>query len=162
MRLPINPNITKAYRDTLLVPSSPSYIETDVPPMPVVVVNAASAPALNASVERGISSIKTTSGSPGTGTITRSFLVPGGRKWTLKSLYAGSAATLTGIAYQITDGTNTIIIKDFSSGLGNTYYQAPTNLTLSQGWSVQIVFSNITVDGNCISTILIQDFEEAQ
>lgn len=50
MQVPINPTVQQQYRDALLVPASPSMIDTDVPIQPVSIIGGAN---LNATLSAG-------------------------------------------------------------------------------------------------------------
>lgn len=162
MPVPIgNYEVGKTLRDIANVSQFPAELSEMI--NPVLVANPSNYPVLSTVSDRGILDVQIGSGSlGGTGSQSRTYTVPNGKKWLLKKAYFNTSATLGGVTnFDITKPSGTLaIVQDFPSTQLSGGYDFG-DLVLPQGWSFRIRY-NISVDGSTYNSLLYSEFIEAQ
>ena len=130
---------------------------------PVFIMNDNSNPVLTSNTERGALLVKSTVATfGGTGTQTRDFIVPQGKKWKIKSYETSSVATLTSLTVLILDPSAVNLAFDYqTTGLAEYVKNTFNDITLPQGWTIRFSYA-VTVDGSTGTKLLIQEISEAQ
>lgn len=120
---PISPNVSQRYRQGLQANDSPSFIDTEIPITPVVVVNSPQSPVLTASFRRGnLRVINGDTSITGTGSFAVQISPGSGKRWQILGyeLNQGSGTyTITGsfLKFIPENGGDTINLATGTSSL---------------------------------------------
>lgn len=165
--LPMNPSTQKKFRDSLKVPTSPSFIDTDNEITGVVILNPTESPVNSAVVERG--TLKANySGNvtpAGAGNTEYTWTVPAGKKWRIKAVeYLSSSlvATVTNhYAYSTNYASNMLLYRS-NSATDNVYFWAcPFDLNPGDNWTMTYVLSAYT-SGQVRFKVLYQEYDAVE
>lgn len=152
MEVPLNPLITKLYRDVLRVPDSPSFIETKNAIVPVAVLEPVKTNRIN--------SISGTSVS-GTGWLTIQ-TAPSNKYWRVQTIeFASASGTWTANSWRVYDPSvsNGAVFDNFTAAGSDDTQCNGQIITLSPNMSIQIYINSVTVAGTLNTRILIEEWD---
>ena len=94
-----------------------------------------------------------------TGTVTREYTVPTGKKWTLKAIYNSNGATITRVlVYLSVPAVAGLHVLYDSTTVFDFNVVLPQPITIPEGWVVTYQYS-VGTDGNTVNSTLYQEFD---